>query len=175
MSIALCQKSCLKRSYQTNYWQRQKTERWISSTLNELSFIHDELRKIDARLKTAKDLRERKRLQEKRYVWKRFELQCILRRIHRHRRIQWKQILLNQFILMKIEHIQRYNFDFEHLNRQLQSLLMATVSTTKHRSNTTTSSHHHKETSHRTLTMKRSNTTKSSRLPKLIKRRKDEL
>ncbi|KAH7640224.1 disulfide isomerase-like protein [Dermatophagoides farinae] len=175
MSIALCQKSCLKRSYQTNYWQRQKTERWISSTLNELSFIHDELRKIDARLKTAKDLRERKRLQEKRNVWKRFELQCILRRIHRHRRIQWKQILLNQFILMKIDHIQRYNFDFEHLNRQLQSLLMATVSTTKHRSNTTTSSHHHKETSHRTLTMKRSNTTKSSRLPKLIKRRKDEL
>lgn len=158
MSIALCKRSCLKRSYQTNYWHRQTTARWLSATLNTLSLIQDELRKIDRRIGTARNPRETKQLEERRNQWKRFE-QCIGRRIRRLRRIQWKQILLNQFILIKIDHTQRHHFDFDYVNRQLQSLFMA-----KQQSNIV-----HNET-HRI-----SNATKLKRLPKLIKRRKDEL
>ena len=114
MSVALCQRSCLKRSYQTNYWQRQKSSRWISSTLNSLSFIQEEIRKIDGKIRqTAKDSAKLKRLQVKQSELKQFQ-HLICRRLRQQYRIKWKQILLSQFILIKIDHIHRYHFDFEY-------------------------------------------------------------
>nr|XP_027205228.1 thioredoxin domain-containing protein 11-like [Dermatophagoides pteronyssinus] len=161
MSVALCQRSCLKRSYQTNYWQRQKSSRWISSTLNSLSFIQDEIRKLDGKIRqTAKDSAKLKRLQVKQSELKQFQ-HLICRRLRQQYRIKWKQILLSQFILIKIDHIHRYHFDFEYLNRQLQSLM----TTPKHQS------------SNKIIKHRRSNVTKSTGLPKLTikRRRKDEL
>lgn len=123
ISVILCQKSCLKRSFVTNYFQSKSTIRSINHLLNSLILFKDKLIEINHRMASISvKSKEWKKLTDRKNGLERY-LEQIRLAIRKLRKIQLKQNLLNQFILMKIDHLIDSKYNYNELSEYLYLLL----------------------------------------------------